>query len=340
MGFSVGRKLSLSLTIGLALLVGVAGRPGLWLQNGALLTLARATQGQGWLSPAVDVQAADQATAWLTSVVALEPNAPAAWRGLGLAHLLQGESEAALAAWRQTPGLATELASWGEKARRGGDFAAAAMWFGYASALEPTTGRYALEQGLATEAQGEWATAAGVYQAALQQEGLAGVGLSVFYYRLGIVTQSQPTSPDLPAARAAYEQALAADDFDRIEQAADVWYRLGEIDLAGGETAAAQSKFEQALRLSAQHYWALYRLGQLAFEQGNPDQALSYTTQALRWWPEERGRGWPYRLQGAIYHQAGEQERAYAAYAAALVYQPDDAALRDLTDSLRPADAP
>ncbi len=318
------------------LLVWGGGRPAAWRQNVGLLTLARATHGQGWLGAVVEEQALTQATAWLEAALAIEQEALAAQRGLSLTHLLRGEPEAALAAWRRLPDMAAELAVWGEKARRAGDLARAEAGFGYASALKPTAGRYALWQGLAAEGQAKWATAAAVYQAALQQPGLAEVGRSVFYYRLGLIAQTWQTPPDPAAARTAYTLALQENAFDRPEQEAEVWYRLGELALADGEKAGAQAHFEQALGVSADHYWALYRLAQLAFENGDMARALAHTTAALRWWPEEPGRGWPYRLQGAIYAQAGDAERAYAAYTTALVYQPEDATLRALVESLRP----
>ncbi len=307
-----------------------------WQLNLGLLNLAQITRLRGWEITVTDSADLTVARERLTEAQKALPASRAANRNLGFALLLADQPDAALDPWQATPELAAEFAQYGEVARRAGRYPAAYLWFGRAWQLAPQTGDYALFQALAAEKMGDWPAAIAIYRQALAQPQRAGSSTSQLLYRLGQDYQLHLIPPDLVQARAAYERALAEPDFSSPAEQADAYYHLGEIQQTQGDIDQAIESFKQATTRNPQHYWAQLRLAQTLYAQnGNVAAAVTHVQQALAAWPEEPSRHWPYQLLGAIYQQAGQTAAAIEAYEAALRYNPDDAVIRNLVQTLR-----
>ncbi len=148
------------------------------------------------------------------------------------------------------------------------------------------------------------------------------IGLSVLYYQLGHVRQTMLVPPDLEGAWAAYEQAVALDDYaGSPQQKADTFFMRGRVLIAQQRWAEAMQQTEQALALDPQHYWAHLNMAQSLQELGETAAARAYLVQAIELRPDTRTA---YLQLGSLYEAEGQVGQARDVYMRLLALDPDD----------------
>lgn len=305
--------LLLCLLLALAVARPLAGR--LYLNTG-LLQLGRAYGPEAtWSGTAPDPAAAVQAETLLREALAVFPVDGTAWRGLGFALAAQGREAEARAAWGHIAGLAGKFACDGESARQAGRYDEALAWYARAAAIAPDVGEYAYREASLHDRLEEWDAAIAAYERAGDAPSSPAAGRSAAYYRAGFAFHWRFAPPRLDEALAAYDAALALDDFADARDAADAHHQRGEIYGRQGDVQSAIAEYRQAIALDPDHAWAHLRLGAALYQlDGAMSPAESEMLQALALWPDDPSRKWPYRFLADLYRQAGRVEEAIAAY--------------------------
>lgn len=307
------------------------------LNIGLIQLLRTGGDGEGWVTwPASDQQGAEQAHKRLDEASKFLPNNRSARRGLGFSLFILGKEELANKAWQNVGGLATELARYGEAARRKKKYDEALSWFGQAHLLEPENGSFAYLSGLMHERLGQWDQAERMYQTALGAVHSSDLKTSSIFYRLGLIYQWRLDAPRTTEAQEAYATALEKDQFQLSSEEADTHYHLGEIlEHTNLDLEASISSYRQAISIDPKHYWAHLRLGNATYQlAGDLELATKSIDEALSFWPDEQSKKWPYRILGDIYQQEGLIEEAKTAYRAAIRHDPADDHVQNALNSL------
>jgi len=241
-------------------------------------------------------EGATQAELLLRRAVAHAPENRSAWRGLGLALAAQGEDDEAIAAWRSGGLSAKELRD---------------QWY---------------YMGLAYETSEQWEEALRAYEQAVEIRDLTDVDQSDPYYRMGMIYHRKLAPPQLENALAAYEAALAADDFSTTKEAADCHYRRGEI-LRWQEANPDEyiAEYQQAIALDPRHTLARIWLGTSYYTRdGDAARAEAEIRQALELDPQNHyAKKWAYVHLGDIHRQEGWVDEALVLYKQALEIDPE-----------------
>jgi Flp pilus assembly protein TadD len=122
---------------------------------------------------------------------------------------------------------------------------------------------------------------------------------------------------DLTRAERLYRGALEADP-----NHAEIWYRLGRAQRAGGRLADAIVSYRQSLRLQPDHAERHAALAEALVEQGDVDGAIESFRQALRLRPEDPEA---HVGLGGVLAKKGDRARAVASYREALRLAPEHA---------------
>jgi tetratricopeptide (TPR) repeat protein len=122
---------------------------------------------------------------------------------------------------------------------------------------------------------------------------------------------------DLARAERLYRGALEADP-----NHAEVWYRLGRTQRAGGRPSEAVASYRQSLRLQPDHAERHAELAEALAEQGDADGAVVSFRQALRLRPEDAEA---HVGLGSALAKKGDRVRAVASYREALRLDPGHA---------------
>lgn len=272
----------------------------------------------------------------LQQAVLWNPANGSANRGLGFALATQGRENEAVAAWQAVGGMAEELIQRGDQARRAKRYEEALAWYQRAAILEPGFGDAWYDAGLVYERLERWEEALRAYEQAVSVGAFEGVGQSSPYYRLGSIYHRRLTSPQLDKALAAYDSAIAIDDFSSDLEAADSHYERGVIyDWQERDPRDSIREYRQAIVLNPQHRWAHLRLGHALYRvYQNVSLAEQEIEQALALWPDRKSRKWPYRFLGNIYRDAGMLEKAIDVYREALQVDTNDEQVKRILSQL------
>jgi tetratricopeptide (TPR) repeat protein len=201
-----------------------------------------------------------------------------------LAALQTLEPESNLVAeWRAAGLTARDFLARGEISRETRRFEEAMSWYQRALDLEPGSGDAWYYIGRLAADQNRWQEALQEYERALALDQFREAGVSSVYYRLGLIYHRNVEPRQLEAARQAYEDALAAEDFDSKEDEAWAHARLGQITFGlSGDAARAESEISRALELSPRDKWLHIVLGDLYREIGRRADAAAQYERALQ----------------------------------------------------------
>ena len=135
----------------------------------------------------------------------------------------------AVAEWQAAGLTVQDFIERGEDARQAKRYEEALAWYERGTRLEPRLSDGWYHKGLAYEELEQWKEALGAYERATGLETFRWVGQSSPHYRRGLIYQGRLDPHQPENALAAYEAALAADDFSTAEEAADcysMWYEI------------------------------------------------------------------------------------------------------------------
>jgi tetratricopeptide (TPR) repeat protein len=185
-------------------------------------------------------------------------------------------------AWQRTGLTAEDFIARGEQARYAGRYDEAMAWYKRAMRLESQVGDPWYFIGLLYEDQEMWLQALDAYAQAIASERLLQVGRSSAYYHLGNIYQRRLPSPKPRRAMAAYQDALAADDFGSAGDAAWTHTRLAQLyyDLKNDE-GAAEAEISRTLELAVEDRWIYVVLGDVYQRLRRTDDAAAFYEQAL-----------------------------------------------------------
>jgi tetratricopeptide (TPR) repeat protein len=236
--------------------------------------------------------------------------------------------------WLRAGVTAEDFIEAGEEARKAKRYDEALTWYQKAARLEPGLGDPWYFLGLVYEDQQRWLGALEAYDRAVADDRLDQVRDSSPHYRTGIIYQWRLDPRRTEEALAAYDAALAADEFDSEVQAADCHYKRGEVlrwQKADPDEYIAE--FRQALELNPKHASAYILLG-LAYYDRDKDATVAEAEilRALEMSPQSK---WAYYHLGEIYRQEGRADEAAAMYQQALEIDPDFEAARKRLAALR-----
>jgi tetratricopeptide (TPR) repeat protein len=183
-----------------------------------------------------------------------------------------------------------------------------------------------------------WPQALDAYEKAISADRFRHVGRSNPHYREGVIYQwrLEPRQPD--DALAAYEAALAIDQFSSPIDAAQTHYQYGyglrerQTDVA--DTAGDyMAEFRRAVELNPKHVWAHIMLGIALHERdGGAAAAEDEFLTALGLEPDNTAA--LYHL-GELYRQEGQTDRAVEMYERVLKIDPDFEAAKQALATLR-----
>ena len=314
-----------------------------------------ATAMEGWKDGSVDLSAyAGQAVTLTLSVIpGPEWEMTGDWAGWGeprlvdaaalpLVALRPGSGQALRPAeqmvrqWKAAGLTAQDFIARGEEERQAERYEEAMEWYERAAKVEPGLGDPWYYMGLAYEGLEEWEAALESYERAIGMGSFTLVHRSSPQYRLGVIYQWRLDPRQADAALAAYEAAIAADDFSADWEAADCHYQRGEIwGWMGRDPRESLSEYQQAVILNPEHHWAHLRLGYALFQAyGDIAGAEAEIKQAIAMWPDDQHQKWPYRVLGDIYQEVGMIDQAIAAYQEVLRLDPSDEQVQDILITL------
>jgi tetratricopeptide (TPR) repeat protein len=189
---------------------------------------------------------------------------------------------------------------------------------------------YALGRAYATRKEGQQALE--VLRRGLDaQTGRA--GRSNLLYWMGHIQQYILTPRDIEGARAAYEQALALDDFPiESAQKIEAYHQSGVLFAMEKRWEAAVQEYQRALALSPQHYQAHLSLAQSLWQLDQREAAFVQVYEALVIDPNRKQA---YRILGDIYAEDQNIAAATAMYERVLEIDPQDAPARARLEALR-----
>lgn len=323
------RQAAIGATLILSLLLAATGRGAAFLSaawsNAGNLYFNQARAAAGPADGALNA-----ASIALSDAAALDPQDSATWRALGLVYATAGNQDAAISAWRNAGGMTDELRAWGTVSLWGGDYAASAVWFQRALALEPDNGEAWAGLGRAQAQQGKTEEALLALQQAVVAEPPPHA-LSDLYLQIGRLQMLDPDGLNREAALAAFDAAIAADDFSLGTRKVDAYYQRGATQWQLGEGAAALADFRWVLD-RGEHYGALVGAGVLTWQlEGDEATALALLKSAVALDPDAK---WAYRGLGQVYEGTGNDAQAIAAFRQVLVRDPEDTLARERLEAL------
>ena len=268
-----------------------------------------------------------QAERLLQQAVLWNPASGTANWGLGFVLAARGQEDEAIAVWQAADGaIAEEFFQRGKLAHGMKRYEEALAWYQRAATVEPEFGDPCYYAGLAYERLERWEEALRAYEQAVKVGTFTDVGQSSPYYRLAILCHQRLVPPQLDKALAAYDAAIALDDFNSDLEAANSHYGRGAIyDWQGRDPRDSIREYQQAIALNPRHHWAHLSLGHALYRAfKDVSFAEREIEQALSLWPNNESQKWPHRVLGDIYRDAGMIEKAIAAYREALRLDAND----------------
>jgi tetratricopeptide (TPR) repeat protein len=159
------------------------------------------------------------------------------------------------------------------------------------------------------------------------------VGRSNLYFQLGYVQQYSPSSRDLKAAWAAYEQAQALDEYLVDSwQKAETYHQKGVILAGQNRWAEAIPEYQRALASNPRRYGTHLVLAQALWQVGQRAEAIAHARQALEIDPNRKNA---YHVLGNFYTAEQKVKEASAMYTRILELDPQDQRARKALEALR-----
>ncbi len=307
--------------------------------------LDKALARQGWHERTVDLSPWAGEKVQLALAVTPGPVADPSgdWAGWGEPQVVDAQLPALEAlqsgpqiveAWLRAGLTARDFIRQGEEAQRAGRYDEATAWYGRALRLAADLGDSWYKLGQLYEEQQQWPEALAAYQQASTAGRLDQTERSSVYYRMGLIYQTRldPRQPE--AALAAYQAALAADDFSSVADAADSHYRRGQLlREQGGNPDLYIAGFRQAIALNPRHVWAHILLGVAVYQQaGDAVEAETRLLQAIELAAQNK---WACYYLGEVYRQEGRSDEAAAMYRRALEIDPAFESARERLAALK-----
>ena len=224
--------------------------------------------------------------------------------------------------WLRAGLTAEDFISTGEEARKAEQYEEAMAWYERAMRLEPGLGDPWYYVGLLYENQQQWLGALDAYERAIASGRFRQVCRSSPHYRAGIIYQRHLNPRQPENALAAYEAALAADNFSSTAEAADCHYKRGEV-LRWQKARPDEYivEFRRAIALNPRHSWAHILLGLAIYGRDKDATAAeAELLKALELAPQSK---WVYYHLGEVYRQEGRTGKAATMYEQALEIDPD-----------------
>lgn len=292
----------------------------LWTNFG-LLELSHASITQPKQSQLV----ANRAELLLQKAVTYDPRNQSAWRGLGFALAIQEKENDAVFAWHFADATIVDIIGWGEWARESRQYTDSLAWYERAIMFDSRLGDPQYHIGLTYEEMGQWQNALNAYERTIDAPAFLDLGKSTPYYRIGMIYHRKVHPLRLEDALGAYETALKIDDFNTIQELADVHYRRGEI-LRWQEADPDEyiSAYEQAVLFNPKHALARIWLGTSYYiRYKDVKMAESEIQKILEIDPQYIEA---YIHLGDIYRQEEQIDEALALYRQALAIDPESEA--------------
>jgi tetratricopeptide (TPR) repeat protein len=296
----------------------------------------------------------------------LQPGSLLIQQELAQAYEATGQPKRADALWRALELTAPVLLGLGEQARVAKRYPEALVWYERAARAAPESAEPAYYMGLAYRDQGQLDQALAAFLRASQiapdyrdawyalgrayvarQEGRQALealrrgleaqtgraGRSNLLYWMGHVQQYVLTPRDLEGAAAAYEQALALDDYP-VEpgQKVETYHQSGVLFAMQKRWEQAIPEYRRALAENSKHYAAHLSLAQALWQVGQHEEAIAEARVALEIDPDRKNA---YRMLGNFYAAERNVAEALAMYERVLEIDPQDEQVRKLLEALR-----
>jgi tetratricopeptide (TPR) repeat protein len=307
-----------------------------------------------------------QAVGALEQAYRLRPEGLLIRQELAQAYEAAGQVQQADAMWRSLGVGENDLIALGEQARRVKQYAEALAWYERAARAAPESGQplyyaglayndaqqwdkaaRALDQasrrspqnrdiwyalGQALRARGERARALAAFQQGFEgREG--GAGQSNLLFQIGYTRQYPRAASDPAAAWAAYEQALALDEY-RVDawQKAETYYQRGVLLTWQNRWAQAIEEYQQSLAANPQRYAPHIALAEALGRLGRREDAVAQARQAIAIDPRRKNA---YQFLGDLYASEHNKADASAMYTRVLELDPQDRQAQKALEALR-----
>jgi tetratricopeptide (TPR) repeat protein len=310
-------------------------------------------------------RAAD-AVATLEQAYRLQPGSLLIQQELAQAYEAAGQPQRADGLWRALGLTAPVLLGLGEQARVAKRYPEALAWYERAARAAPESAEPIYSMGMVYRDQGQLDQALAAFLRASQiapdyrdawyalgrmyvtrkagpqalealrrgldaQTGRA--GRSNLLYWMGHVQQYLLSPPDIEGARAAYEQALALDEFPiEIAQRVEAYHQSGVLFAMQKRWEEAIPEYQRALAANPKHYVAHLSLAQALWQVGRREEAIAEARKALEIDPAKKNA---YRILGSFYAAEHNVAEASAMYERVLEIDPKDEQVRKLLEALR-----
>lgn len=295
----------------------------------------------------------------------LRPDNPLGDLESGFAYEAMGDRSSAVRKWKMAGLTAQDFLENGERLRKQEFYEEALKWYERASQLSPNWAEPWYKIGLVYKAQEDWGKAISAYLSAAQllpgnrdiwyelgqaysirqewdlalqayEQGLQAnsgqVGLSNFYFRVGIMRQYSLSPRDFEGALEAYDQALKLDDYSiEFWTKADTYYQRGVIFARSMRWKATLEEYRKAIVLNPQHYWAHLMSASALWELGKKEEAKEMAQDAIGLNPEEKNA---YLLLGNFYRLEGDVAHAWDMFNKAVELDPQDDQAREELENL------
>lgn len=281
-----------------------------WRNTGFVQLNAGLTEKMERLPPAVEHSFAQ--------ALHLVPQDTPSLRGWGTGLVYQNNIGQAVKLWQSSPVMAEEALAHCLLSHTKGELAL--PWCRVATELNPQNADAWYLLGIAYNQNQSWSEALDAFAQASQLPNLTVSGGSGPYLKSGIIYQWGVQ--ELDAALAAYDQAIALNQFAQEEEAAEAYYRRGEVLLWQGEAPERYAgDFVTAVTLNPTFVQAriMYAVAQYKL---NSDLALA-EAEIQRALEIDPGNANAYLHLGDIYALAGLPEKATEMYETAVMLAPE-----------------
>jgi tetratricopeptide (TPR) repeat protein len=249
------------------------------------------------------------------------PSDDSSWRGLGFALAAQGREDEAIAAWQNVDGIADDLILLGEQARESQYYTEALRWYQRATLVEPSLGDSLYYTGLVYEGLERWDDALAALQNA-RSLSLSKIGPSDVYYQIGWLLSQEKDPPDLEAALAALNAAIAQDRFSDETQATQAHYQKAEVLRQLGLGQEALVEYHWVTDKRPRYYRAHVQLGWLYWQtEQNGELAEATLLHAIQLSPDSKPA---YLRLATVYQASGRTADEAAIYRQILTLDPAD----------------
>jgi len=237
----------------------------------------------------------------------------------------------AVAEWQAAGLTAQDFIAQGEKERRAKRYGEALGWYERATVTAPGLGDPWYYMGLAYEKMEQWGEALVAFQKGLSLP-LVEISQSDIYYRVGWLQSRKVDPPDLAAALAAFDTAIAQDQFVEKAQEVQAHYQRADALHRLGLGEEALREYEWVVARQTEHYWACVHLGNLYWRvRGDAERAETVLMRAVHL---ESDMKWAYRVLARVYQETSREAEAIEMYRQVLSLDPQDELALEQIDRL------